>query len=95
MSENVLGNELLTLRQVADLVGTHLATAYRWALSGRLRGFRRGGRIVALRSDLEAFLKPVEPRQPPPAKPARVESRQAEAARKQWVEDELKRWRLV
>ena len=52
----------LSLRAVAHEVGVHLATVWRWTLSGvrgrRLRAIRVGGRRYVLRRDLEAFLEP-------------------------------------
>lgn len=50
----------LTLTQVAQQLGVHVATTWRWALYGvkgrRLRTVAVGGRRFVLPADLEAFL---------------------------------------
>lgn len=58
-------DELLTLTEAAHLLKVGPATCYRWAMSGRLRCWRRGGRLVTTKEACEALLEPVRP--PPPA----------------------------
>lgn len=58
-------DELLTLTEAAHLLRVGPATAYRWALKGRLRCWRREGRLVTTKGACEALLVPLA--QPPPA----------------------------
>lgn len=52
----------LTLANVADEVGVHVATVWRWVLHGvkgrKLRSILIGGRRAVLRADLDEFLEP-------------------------------------
>ncbi len=42
----------------------HIASVYRWILSGKLRAWRRsGGRYLMSRADVERLLVPVEARE--------------------------------
>ncbi len=52
-------DELLTLREAADLLRVDLSTAHRWALRGRLAAWRRMGRLVTCRRAVEALLVPL------------------------------------
>lgn len=45
----------LTLQQVADHLGVHYMTAYRYVRTGQLPGTRRGGRWTVTAGDLAAF----------------------------------------
>ncbi|HEX6423308.1 MAG TPA: B12-binding domain-containing protein [Acidimicrobiales bacterium] len=45
----------LTLQQVADQLGVHYMTAYRYVRTGQLAGVRRGGRWTVTAGDLAAF----------------------------------------
>lgn len=58
-------DELMTLAEAARLLKVSPATAYRWTLKGRLRAWRREGRLVTTRAACEAMLVPVETGQRP------------------------------
>ncbi len=51
-------NEVLTSNEVADLLKVHLGSVRRWSRSGKLKGYRLGGRgdWRFLRKDVLAFL---------------------------------------
>ena len=59
MSE-LLNSERFTLAQVAERLGVHLTTVWRWALNGvrgrRLRSHLVGGRRYVTAGDLDLFL---------------------------------------
>jgi excisionase family DNA binding protein len=61
MRTEILDSERLTLKHVADLLGVHVATIWRWSLRGvrhrKLRTVFVGGRRFVLKSDLDAFLR--------------------------------------
>jgi len=62
MSETLpLGEELLSTREAARQLRTHIGTVRRWILTGKLPGWRKGARLCVLRQDLERFLEPVRP----------------------------------
>ncbi len=49
----------LTVKEVAERLGTHQETVRRWLQSGRLRGYRPGGDKLGWRvrrDDLEAYI---------------------------------------
>jgi excisionase family DNA binding protein len=46
-------NELLSLREVAERVGVHYMTAYRWVRTGRLPATKRGGTWVVESQEVE------------------------------------------
>ena len=48
---------LLTARELADLLGFQAGTIVDWAESGRLPGFRLGGRLRFRWSEVEAVLE--------------------------------------
>lgn len=48
-------DDLIDLKAAARLARCHLATAYRWALSGRLRAWKRVGRLFVSRADVLAL----------------------------------------
>ncbi len=52
-------DELLTLREAADLLRVDLSTVTRWALRGRLATWKRVGRLVTCRRAAEALLVPL------------------------------------
>ncbi len=60
MQEN--GNELLTPREAAALLKINERTIRRWVASGKVAGFRVGGRreIRIKRADLLTMLHPAE-----------------------------------
>lgn len=47
---------MLTLHEVAEHLGVHYMTVYRWVRQGELAGFRLGSRIRVRPRDLEAFV---------------------------------------
>jgi excisionase family DNA binding protein len=49
------GEDLLSLAEVAQLLGVHYMTAYRYVRTGRLRATKRGGSWVVDAGDLEQF----------------------------------------
>lgn len=59
--KNILEQERLTLKKVAQRLDVHPATVWRWTLSGvkgrRLKTIRIGGRRYVLQSDLNNFLE--------------------------------------
>jgi Helix-turn-helix domain/Protein of unknown function (DUF1580) len=65
-----IGSPRHTLRDVARLLGVHVATVWRWVLTGvrgrKLPTILVGGRRYVLAADLEAFLA----RSDEPARPA-------------------------
>lgn len=69
----------LTLDEVADQVGVHYQTVYRWVRSGRLPAVKIGSSYVVKRRDLDEFTdKRQQPTSPPPPSAARLD-RQREA----------------
>ena len=59
-SETATPRDLITPREAARLVGTHLSTVHRWLHSGRLRGWRRAGtRYLVSRAEVLAVIQPV------------------------------------
>jgi len=50
----------LTVGQVAAELDVHPNTVRRWFDSGKLQPYRMGGRILALRSDVDEFIQPQE-----------------------------------
>lgn len=57
-------NDLITPREAARLLVCHLATIYRYLLTGKLAGIRRaGGHWLIERSAVLALLVPVRPTQ--------------------------------
>ena len=48
----------LTVGQVAEELDVHPNTVRRWFDSGKLQPYRMGGRILALRSDVDEFIQP-------------------------------------
>jgi hypothetical protein len=56
-------DDLIEMRQAARAAKCHLATAYRWILSGRLRSWKRAGRRFVSRAELLALFVPVPPRE--------------------------------
>jgi excisionase family DNA binding protein len=78
---------LMTTNQAAKLLRVHLATVYRWVLSGKLPAWKRGGRLVVRRADLDGLLTPVVPlRERPRPGPSAKEQRAADA----WTERVLR-----
>lgn len=71
----------LTLNEVADRVGVHYQTVYRWVRSGHLPAVKIGASYVVRGHDLDTFI--VERRRPtsPPAPSAARLERQREAMR--------------
>jgi excisionase family DNA binding protein len=59
-------DEFLSITEAAHLLKVGPATMYRWLAGNKLPGFRKGGRLVVRKADLEAFLTPVRA-DPPPA----------------------------
>lgn len=59
------GPRVLTLQEVADELGVHYMTAYRYVRTGRLPARREGDRWHVAAADLDAFRRP--PPAPPPA----------------------------
>jgi excisionase family DNA binding protein len=55
----VHGEEYLTAREAADLLGVKVATLYAYASRGRVRSYRRGRTRLSLyrRAELEAMLE--------------------------------------
>lgn len=62
-------DELLTTIEAARLLRVHPGTIRRWLLSGRLPGWRKGGRLAVCRRDLQEFLQPAG--RPVPKEPHR------------------------
>ena len=62
------GEDLLSLAEVAQLLGVHYMTAYRYVRTGRLRATKRGGSWVVDAEDLEQFRSSTPPSMasPPP-----------------------------
>ncbi|WP_417381924.1 helix-turn-helix domain-containing protein [Gimesia sp.] len=58
---NIIDQDRFSLNEVAEKLDVHIATVWRWTLSGvkgrRLKTVQIGGRRYALLSDLEAFLQ--------------------------------------
>jgi excisionase family DNA binding protein len=54
-------NDLIPAVQGASLLHLHVSGVYRWIFSGKLRGWKRGGRYFVSRSDCENLFRPVEP----------------------------------
>jgi excisionase family DNA binding protein len=81
-------DELITTRQAANLLQTHVSTIYRWILSGKLPAWRRGGRHVVKKADLLAMLVPVIPEKDRPKElPTAKEQRAAD----KWTQEMLRR----
>lgn len=57
----MLPADLITPKEAARLIRTHISTIHRWVQSGRLRGWKRGSRYLISRADVEAMLRPVTP----------------------------------
>lgn len=83
-------NDLLSLTEAAKLLPScragkrvHVATLYRWVLSGRLPAVKRGRYYFVRRADLDAMARPVE--RPcleiPPRRPSVNANTQEEALR--------------
>jgi hypothetical protein len=80
-ADATIPDDLIDARAVARLVRAHIATVYRWLLSGRLRAWKRCGRLFASRAEALALFAPVQPRKAERLSPSRTErSRAAEAA---------------
>lgn len=58
--KEVFSTDRYTLQQIADHVGVHHSTVWRWVLVGvrsvKLPAFKIGGRIFVREGDLEEFL---------------------------------------
>jgi hypothetical protein len=55
-------DDLIGMKTAARLAGVHLATCYRWALSGKLAAWRRCGHWFTSRSAVRDLFRPVPPR---------------------------------
>ncbi len=53
--------DLLTVKEVADLVSVHEYSVRRWLSKGALLFVKVGGRTRIRRSDLEKFIRPGKP----------------------------------
>lgn len=75
--------ERLSLSEVAKDVGVHVATVWRWVLSGvrgrKLRSVHVGGRRYVLRADLDAFLAPAEAAEAEPSASAQAAGKMLDA----------------
>lgn len=49
--------DLLRAEDVAEIIGVHASTVYRWLQAGNLRGFRIGRVVRIRRVDLAAFVQ--------------------------------------
>jgi excisionase family DNA binding protein len=75
MSDDI-PQDLVTPREAARQLKVHLATIYRWILSGALPAWRRGqNRYMVSRAAVAAMLQPVRPHGPGPATRAQVNAR--------------------
>ncbi|HGZ7340486.1 methylation-associated defense system helix-turn-helix domain-containing protein MAD1 [Vibrio parahaemolyticus] len=52
-----MGDEILTIQEVADYLKLNEKTAYRLASEGKLPGFKVGGSWRFKRTDLEAWIE--------------------------------------
>lgn len=50
--------DVLTVSQIAKMLGTHVATVRRWCAMGQLPARRVGSSYICRREDLEAFERP-------------------------------------
>lgn len=70
-------DDLIDMRQAARVAKANIATVYRWALSGRLRCWKRAGRRFVSRAELLSLFVPVQ------SKNGRVPPAQAALTRRQ------------
>jgi excisionase family DNA binding protein len=82
--------DLITTKEARRLMKTSLCTIYRWVLSGKLRGWKRVGRVMVSRSELLALLQPM-PVKPKPAPQPRPVALTPTAAQLAWIQRELDR----
>jgi excisionase family DNA binding protein len=54
--------DLIGMKTAARLAGVHLATAYRWAASGKLAAWRRCGHWYTSRAAVRDLFRTVPPR---------------------------------
>ena len=70
-------DERFSLNEVSKNLRVHIATVWRWTLSGvkgrKLRTVLVGGRRFVLQSDLAKFLAPEEPHSPAPDRDRRAD----------------------
>ena len=91
MNENELTEEdvkdMIGIEQAAAMLPSsqpgkarHYATLYRWVKSGKIRGWKLGGRMHVLKRDVLALFKPVPTKiSHPPRLPGAVELRRRAA----------------
>ncbi len=61
------GNDLLSVEQIAELLGLHVRTVRAWVREGRLKATRPGKQYLIARQDLEALLgRPLTKPEPVP-----------------------------
>ena len=76
-----------TTNEAARLAGCSLCSVYRWVRTGRVRGWRRVGRLVVSRSEVMGLFRQVEAGRRLPTTPI-VSERRRERRRKE-VSDRL------
>ena len=72
--EATLPDDLVDLKAAARLAKCNLATCYRWVLKGRLRAWRRVGRLYVSRAEVLGLFAPVETRAPAERLPTRAQT---------------------
>ncbi len=82
-------DDLIDTKTARRLVKVDLSTLYRWLQSGKLRAWKRVGRLLVSRSEVLALLRPVEPK--PARERAPRRATQATAAQRAWLEREADR----
>lgn len=83
-SARELPEDLVSIVEAARLVVCSPGCVRRWALSGRVRCWKRCGRLFVSRAEVLGLFKEQRPAQPPPP----VERRQVEPA---WVLETLRK----
>ncbi len=80
--QDEIPDDLIRPSQAAKMLGCHMATVYRWVVTGKIPGWRRGGNRYLVRlADVKAMLEPVEARGripvTPPPQARRMKSERA------------------
>ena len=88
MSNAIIPTDLISTREAAQLLATSESTIRRWA-KGRMPAFKVGGRLRVSRADVLAMIQRVQT--PGPTIPTRAEVE----ARAKWVEEELRRAKVI
>lgn len=79
-------DDVMTTGQAANLVRVRPSTVYRWALAGKVPSWRRNGRLLVSRADVQALVERTATAAPAP------EPVKERRARKDWTERVLRKW---